>query len=568
MRKRIVSPITAALLALMAFGSNMSESYAQAGANFGPAVDSACQASNGTTPFAGQSCALCHNTGNLGQRVEPAWTWWETGNLTAFCPDAPNPPPASNQAPNGVINSPAASQTIDVGQSVSFTATGSDPDGDLPLSFTWNFGGGASNSNAQDPGAVTFTNAGTFTVTLTVTDSQGLSDPTPASRSINVNAPATGPDPAPSCTDTDGDGFAREGGSCGARDCNDTDPSVNPDASEICTDGIDNDCNGLADVVDANAVDCPVSNGCFDNDGDRFSPDGDLCGPVDCDDFDATVNPGATEACADGVDNDCDGAVDNDDPECNGSDCIGQLAGATPGTPEPPQLPAVTITRAEWDEADNELKVEGDQAPAGTPVILSNAVTGVLLATDVSERNGEWEVELEEPAAVPCRVRVEIEGRTPAERAVTDAPSDCSSGAVIVPPVDEPPVEEPPFEPPVEAPPIEEPPVEPPVGQDPPVEEPPVEPTVDISRAEWDEGDGELKVEGDQAPVGAPVTLRDADTGELLANEVVERRGDWEVELEEPTVVPCRVRVEIEGRTPAERGVTNAPPDCGSGGTQ
>ena len=563
MRKRIETPIPAVLLTLMAFGSNMPVSYAQTGANYGPAVNSACQAFNGTTPFADQSCALCHNSGNLAQRVEPAWTWWETGNLTAFCPDAPNPPPSSNQAPNGVIDSPAASQTIDIGQSVSFTASGSDPDGDLPLSFAWNFGGGAINSNAQDPGAVTFNTAGAFTVTLTVTDSQGLSDPTPASRRIIVNGPAAGPGPAPSCTDADGDGFAREGGSCGARDCNDTDPSVNPEASEICTDGIDNDCNGLADVVDANAVDCPASTACFDNDGDRFSPDGDLCGPVDCDDFDAAVNPGAAEACTDGVDNDCDGAVDNDDPECNGGDCIAQFAGNAPGNPEPPVLPAVTITRAEWDEADNELEVEGDQVPAGTLVALSNAATGALLAIDSSERNGEWEVELEGPAVVPCRVRVEIEGRTPTERAVADAPPDCDNGAAFPPPV-----EEPPFAPPVEQPPVREQPVEPPVGESPPVVEPPVEPTVNISRAEWGEGDGELKVEGGQAPAGALVTLTDADTGELLATEVVERRGDWEVELTEPAVVPCRVRIEIEGQTAAERGVDNAPSACSSGGAQ
>jgi hypothetical protein len=174
------------------------------------------------------------------------------------------------------------------------------------------------------------------------------------------------------------------------------------------------------------------------------------------------------------------------------------------------------------------------------------------LATEVVERNGEWEVELEEPAAVPCRVRVEIDGQSPAERAVENAPSDCDNGAGV-----QPPVEEPPEEPPVEEPPVEEPP------EEPPVEEPPVEP-VNISRAEWDARDRELKVEGQQAPRGAPVTLRDADTGELLATEVVKRRGDWEVELAEPVVVPCRVRVEIDGQTPTERPVANAPSDCGT----
>lgn len=37
---------------------------------------------------------------------------------------------------------------------------------------------------------------------------------------------------------------------------------------------------------------------------------------VDCDDANAAVNPGATEDCTDGVDNDCDGKIDADDSDC------------------------------------------------------------------------------------------------------------------------------------------------------------------------------------------------------------------------------------------------------------
>ena len=59
-----------------------------------------------------------------------------------------------------------------------------------------------------------------------------------------------------SCTDNDGDGFAIEGGSCGLVDCDDTNPAVNPDAKEgpagnsTCSDGLDNDCDGLIDSSD------------------------------------------------------------------------------------------------------------------------------------------------------------------------------------------------------------------------------------------------------------------------------------------------------------------------------
>jgi len=83
--------------------------------------------------------------------------------------------------------------------------------------------------------------------------------------------------------DADGDGFST------LVDCDDTNPAINPAATEIC-DGIDNDCDGSIDQVD--------------NDGDGVS----LCNG-DCDDANATVYPGAEELC-DGIDNDCDGSVD------------------------------------------------------------------------------------------------------------------------------------------------------------------------------------------------------------------------------------------------------------------
>jgi len=57
---------------------------------------------------------------------------------------------------------------------------------------------------------------------------------------------------------------------------------------EVC-DGVDNDCNGEVDEADI--------------DGDGFA----VC--EDCDDQDPFVHPGAAEAC-DGIDNDCSGAAD------------------------------------------------------------------------------------------------------------------------------------------------------------------------------------------------------------------------------------------------------------------
>ena len=105
--------------------------------------------------------------------------------------------------------------------------------------------------------------------------------------------------------DTDADGFGDPdvylGEACddpgdGAPndlDCDDTDGSVYPGASETWYDGIDSDCDGLSD---------------FDQDLDGF--DSVDFGEDDCDDTDPFVHPGRTDVCDDGIDNDCDGVTD------------------------------------------------------------------------------------------------------------------------------------------------------------------------------------------------------------------------------------------------------------------
>ncbi len=93
------------------------------------------------------------------------------------------------------------------------------------------------------------------------------------------------------CSDGDGDGY--DDASCGGDDCDDTDWTVHPGATEIPYDGIDNDCNG-GDLTDV--------------DGDGYTSD-TVSGGTDCDDSDSSVHPSATES-PDGVDQDCDGVVD------------------------------------------------------------------------------------------------------------------------------------------------------------------------------------------------------------------------------------------------------------------
>ena len=96
---------------------------------------------------------------------------------------------AANQAPNGVIDTPGSDFTVNVGDSVSFGGTATDPDNNIPLTFLWTFGGaGISNSTLEDPGLLQFNIPGTFTVSFTVTDALGIADPTPATRTITVQS--------------------------------------------------------------------------------------------------------------------------------------------------------------------------------------------------------------------------------------------------------------------------------------------------------------------------------------------------------------------------------------------
>ena len=53
---------------------------------------------------------------------------------------------------------------------------------------------------------------------------------------------------------------------------------------------------------------------CPDADDDGY--DDMVCGGDDCDDTDPHVNPGAEEICDNGIDDDCDGLVDGEDPDC------------------------------------------------------------------------------------------------------------------------------------------------------------------------------------------------------------------------------------------------------------
>ena len=105
----------------------------------------------------------------------------------------------------------------------------------------------------------------------------------------------------------------------------DGDATTYPGAPDVC-DGVDNNCSG--DESDATGTTTYF----FDQDEDGYGdaanvlsacevPEGYVANADDCEDMDATIYLGAAELC-DGLDNDCDGDVDQDDSDFDAGDLL------------------------------------------------------------------------------------------------------------------------------------------------------------------------------------------------------------------------------------------------------
>ena len=140
---------------------------------------------------------------------------------------------------------------------------------------------------------------------------------------------ATAVDAGTFYADTDSDGYGNAAAAqdactqpvgyvTSATDCNDSAAGVNPGATEVCdASNVDEDCDGAREDADA-SLDLATRSAFYaDTDGDGFTtslsvlscdaPTGfaPVSASLDCEDTDATVNPGETEVCGNLVDDDC-----------------------------------------------------------------------------------------------------------------------------------------------------------------------------------------------------------------------------------------------------------------------
>jgi len=177
--------------------------------------------------------------------------------------------------------------------------------------------------------------------------------------------------------DTDGRDTSVEDG-----DCDDHRNEARPGNPELADNFMDDDCDGLADEVDATPSDDAA-----DRDGD-----GVTIAAGDCNDNEETVEPGLDEVCGDGLDNDCDGVADrgpDGEHSCNPYDAFPDTIDIDPLSLDSSGDPLIAFNSGDITTVDGRLQLNAGPSvfEVNVPVIeglnLSLRITGAQIEADV-----------------------------------------------------------------------------------------------------------------------------------------------------------------------------------------
>ena len=89
-----------------------------------------------------------------------------------------------------------------------------------------------------------------------------------------------------------------------------------------------------------------------------------------------------------------------------------------------------SIKKAVWKADDAKLEIKG-KGKENKAVIVSNALSGVVIGSDDVNDDDKWKIKIKRPSTVPCRIRAEQSDGQFAEKAVKNAPADCDDGGMV-----------------------------------------------------------------------------------------------------------------------------------------